>query len=185
MCPEKAGHGASSRPILRCVRNLTLILDLARWPGPAGGPDGAGPMLRSPDRTDVEEIGRLYFRAYPPGLVGDSVVEAVADIEASWDGVYGELWEEASVVAESDGRIVGVLLTVRHAPWPDTPPGPFIIELFVDPEMRGRSVARRVLEHGLSRLVAAGATSVALRVLADNEPALGLYRSVGFVDWSP
>src|SRR5690606_21446015 len=162
MAGKKAGHGAGSRPILGRVPNLTLILDLARWPGPAGVPDGAGPMFRSPDRTDVEEIGRLYFRAYPPGLVGDSVVDAVADIEASWDGAYGELWEEASVVAESDGKIVAVLLTVRQAPWSDTPPGPFVIKLFVDPEVRGRGMARRVLEHGLSRLVAAGATSVAL-----------------------
>lgn len=141
--------------------------------------------LRTPARSDIQGIGRLYFVAYEPGLVGETVEEAIADIEASWNGDYGEFWEEGSVIAEKDGRIVGALLTVKQAPWDQTPDGTFIIELFVDSELRGRGIARRLMERGLDAMANQGARSVGLRVLADNTRAQNFYRSVGFVDWTP
>ncbi|MGF1617947.1 MAG: GNAT family N-acetyltransferase [Acidimicrobiia bacterium] len=141
--------------------------------------------LRTPARSDVQGIGRLYFAAYEPGLVGQTVEEAVADIEASWNGDYGEFWEEGSVVAEQDARIVGALLTVKQAPWDQTPDGPFIIELFVDSDLRGTGIARQLMERALDAMVREGAQSVGLRVLADNTRAQNFYRSVGFVDWTP
>jgi len=57
--------------------------------------------VRTPSRSDIRGIGQLYFTAYEPGLVGESVEEAIADIEASWNGDYGEFWEEGSVVPTS------------------------------------------------------------------------------------
>jgi GNAT superfamily N-acetyltransferase len=56
---------------------------------------------------------------------------------------YGEFWEEGSVVAEQDGRIVGA---PQATPCDRTPHGPFIIELFVDFDLRGRGIARSLVE---------------------------------------
>ncbi|MFO7299252.1 MAG: GNAT family N-acetyltransferase [Actinomycetes bacterium] len=162
------------------MASLTLALDLRELELP--GPGATGLRFRTPNRSDAAELGRLYFASYPPGVAGATAVEATADIEASWDGLYGELWEEASVVAEAD-RIVGALLTVRRAPWDDTPPGPFIIELFVDPGWRRRGVARELLRLCLLRLEEAGTGTVGLRVAADNTAALRLYGSLGFAPW--
>ncbi|MFP3883749.1 MAG: GNAT family N-acetyltransferase [Actinomycetota bacterium] len=167
------------------MRNQTMVVDLRdRAPSSTAASDN-GVHVRTPSRSDIRGIGQLYFTAYEPGLVGESVEEAIADIEASWNGDYGEFWKEGSVVAEQEGRIVGALLTVRQAPWDQTPDGPFIIELFVDSDLRGRGIARWMMERGLDAMARQGAKSVGLRVRADNSQAQNFYRSVGFVDWAP
>jgi len=73
-----------------------------------------------------------------------------------------------------------IALTVRCAIWPDTPDGPFVIELFTSPERRRFHLAANLLHEVLIVAVAAGETTVGLRVRSDNTPALALYRSQGF-----
>ena len=165
------------------MRNQTMIVDLRDRPLSSTAESNDDVQVRTATRSDIPEIGRLYFTAYEPGLVGETVEEAIADIEASRNGDYGEFWEEGSVVAELDGKIVGVLLTVKQVPWDQTPDGPFIIELFVDSDVRGRGIARRLMERGLDSMASQSAKSVGLRVLADNTRAQSFYRSVGFTDW--
>lgn len=162
-----------------------MIVDLLDRPLSSSAESNDDVQVRTPTRSDIPEIGQLYFTAYEPGLVGETAEEAIADIEASWNSVYGEFWEEGSVVAELDGKIVGALLTVKQAPWDQTPDGPFIIELFVDSDVRGRGIARRLMERGLDSMASQGARSVGLRVLADSPRAQSFYRSVGFTDWAP
>lgn len=167
------------------MRNLTMIIDLRSRPTSSAIESEENVAVRTPSRSDIPQIGQLYFEAYDPGLTGENVEEAVADIEASWNSEYGEFWEEASVVAELNGKIVGALLAVKQAPWELTPDGPFIIELFVDSEVRGRGVARQLMERGLHAMKVQGASSASLRVLADNTRAQNFYRSLGFTEWTP
>ena len=164
---------------------LTLQLELAGWVPREPPPVIDGVEVRSPARSDIPLVGALYFSAYEPGVAGADVAEATADIEASFDGDYGELWPEASAVAIRHDQIVGAVLTVKEAPWDDTPKGPFIIELFVDREHRRQGIARLLIGRCLDALHRAGAASVGLRVVSDNEPALRLYRSMGFATWEP
>ncbi len=162
------------------MSNVTLTLDLAHWlpddpPAPAS--------VRVTTADDIPDLGRLYFKSYPPGVACATTEEAVADIEASFAGEYGEYWFEASPVGEIAGELVGAVMTVRQAPWDRTPEGHFIIELFTDPAHRQSGIARQLLAHALEAIRASGLTSVSLRVDADNDPAVTLYRSIGFVDW--
>lgn len=167
------------------MRKRTMTVDLRDRPALSTVNSDDDVRVRTPTRSDIPEIGQLYFNAYEPRVTGENVEEAIADIEASWNGDYGEFWEEGSLIAELDGKIVGALLTVRHAPWDQTPGGPFIIELFVDSGLRGRGIARRLMERGLDTMRSQGATSAGLEVLADNTRAQNLYRSIGFTDWTP
>ncbi len=48
-------------------------------------------------------------------------------------------------------------------------------------ELRGRGLGRRMLDAALEIARAEGALKIELEVFTDNEPALGLYRSAGFV----
>src|SRR5690606_14521286 len=100
---------------------LTLQLELAGWVPREPPPVIDGVEVRSPARSDIPLLGALYFSAYEPGVAGADVAEATADIEASFDGDYGELWPEASAVAIRHDQIVGAVLTVKEAPWDDTP----------------------------------------------------------------
>ena len=70
---------------------------------------GLDPVLvRRVEPSDIEAIGRLYFAAYPRGVPGDSLEEAVSDITASFAGEYGEPWPDACLVAGiAGGEIVG------------------------------------------------------------------------------
>jgi len=55
-----------------------------------------------------------------------------------------------------------------------------ILSIAVDPAWQGRGIGRRLLEMTLGRLRARRVACVRLEVRPDNEPALRLYRSVGF-----
>lgn len=57
-----------------------------------------------------------------------------------------------------------------------------ILDVAVDGRCRGKKVGRLLVEAGLSWCRAAGALSVALEVRLSNDPALALYRHLGFVE---
>lgn len=56
------------------------------------------------------------------------------------------------------------------------------LNVVVDPAKRGQGFGRAVMHAGLNWTSQMGATGAAIQVLADNAPALSLYRSLGFAD---
>lgn len=158
---------------------LTLSADVTRVVDPPGELP-AGYLIRPAKRDDLDALGALYFIAYPRGVAGATVDEATADVRAAFDGDYGDLWLDASLIVERHGAVVGAIQIVHSAPWDDVPPGPFIIELFVHPDHRRQGLGGVLLTQSLATIRAAGATTVGLRVADDNHGALALYRQLGF-----
>jgi GNAT superfamily N-acetyltransferase len=148
---------------------------LIRHPGAMEPIAVPGVVLRPPVVTDAVELGRLYFDAYEPGAAAETEQEALDDINLSFEGGYGVLDSTLSRLAWSGDELVGALLVVERAPWPDAPDCPFIIELFTARSHRRQGIARLLL-------ACCAATTVALRVDDDNVPALELYRDLGFRD---
>ncbi|MFC6156249.1 GNAT family N-acetyltransferase [Kribbella jiaozuonensis] len=146
---------------------------LIRHPGAPQPTAVPGVVLRPPSVADTVELGHLYFASYDPGIAAESEQAALEDINLTFEGGYGVLSPTLSRLAWAGDQLVGALLTVERAPWPDTPDCPFIIELFTAPSHRRLGIARLLLNH------CADAT-VALRVEDNNLPALTLYRSAGF-----
>jgi ribosomal protein S18 acetylase RimI-like enzyme len=134
-----------------------------------------GVVLRPPAVEDTLPLGKLYFEAYDTGVAAATEQEALEDIELTFAGEYGVLAPSLSRLAWAGDQLVGALLVVERAPWPDTPDCPFIIELFTARSHRRQGIARFLL-------ACCAATSVALRVDHDNVPALRLYRDLGFRD---
>jgi len=177
---RSVGPRRSSHRLRESQSMLTLIADLRSHSHPAIPP---GFRVRACTRADGDALGHLYFEAYDPGDACETLDEAIADIEASFNGDYGEFWFEASPVVEHDGWIVAVTMTARRAPWDRTPDAPFIIELFTARGYRRRGLARLLLNECMATLREAGAMAVALRVGADNTAARSLYESLGFREW--
>jgi len=148
------------------------MLLIRQSPPPAVAPLPLNVVLRTPTRADTTDLGRLYFESYEPGVACATEEEAIDDITATFDGAYGPLSADWSWLAVSGEHLIGALLVVDRAPWPDTPDCAFIIELFTAPSHRRQGLARALL--------ATATPQVALRVSDDNVAARRLYESVGF-----
>jgi ribosomal protein S18 acetylase RimI-like enzyme len=136
---------------------------------------------RAMTRADIDSLVDLWLASYPPAVIdGASREDVEADWTAAFDGDYGHLLTEASLVIEEDGRIVAAVQTVLDAVWDRTPRGPFIIELIVHPTARRRGFAAALMSEVLDCLGGAGFSSVGLRVESDNLVAKHLYESFGF-----
>lgn len=179
------GHHQTIDP--RLVRTgmdelLTLIAEVGK--GRFSEPNlPIGYIMRTGLRSDCEALGRLYYAAYEPGVACATLDEAVADIRASFAGDYGVLWPAASPLILRSSNPVAAALTVRRAPWQETPDCSFIIELFTDHAHRRRSLARALIAQCLAAAHDAGESAVALRVATDNTAARSLYESFGFRPW--
>jgi len=92
--------------------------------------------------------------------------------------------------AEEDGQIAGGVVLNREAAegydrvnWAFRPEGDqimYIHLLAVDPRMRGRGLAGKILDFSLEIAKAAGCAAIRLDVLRENEPAVRLYEHHGF-----
>jgi N-alpha-acetyltransferase 10/11 len=162
----------------------TLVRSVRPAPGFELSTEGSL-STRGMDDADVDELAALYFASYDAGVACDTLDEALEDIKVSFGGKYGPLLTGASPVAVApDGTVVGAVMVVAQAAWPDVPAGPFIIEVFVDREFRRQGVARTLIAESISWLEYAGYSSIALRVAEDNTAATLLYDCLGFTDWN-
>jgi ribosomal protein S18 acetylase RimI-like enzyme len=160
---------------------LTLARRLDTTAPPAVSLPPAGFAVRPSKRADIDQLAALYLGSYPPGQGAATLRQAQREMEGSFTGEFGPLWLDLSLVA-SDGeqRLVSAIQVVRRAPWDDTPPGPFVIELFTSPEHRRRGLGRHLLLEALRGAAEAGETVIGLRVESENTAAVALYRDLGF-----
>ena len=82
----------------------------------------------------------------------------------------------ASIVAESDGAIVGYG-ALRHGPT-----ALMLVNVLVSPEYQGNGIGRAIVA-ALCRPVVSSGQHVHLEVLLDSRAAHGLYRSLGFEEF--
>lgn len=131
------------------------------------------------------------LRAIEPG----EDAHVLAALNRAWVGTWNfvEITPEmlaADLAGQREGMLLGVIgeriIATCHAmfdPHDRNPDGglrAWISNLAVDPDYRGRGVARVMLAAGIDHLRQRGATSVALGVDADDPAPFRLYQSVGF-----
>jgi ribosomal protein S18 acetylase RimI-like enzyme len=102
--------------------------------------------------------------------------------EGEWRGYVGGLFKgdsgrfmpDASYVALEGDRIVGAILVTE---WMGMP---LVAELGVAKDRRGQGVGRSLLGAAMNRLAGRDEPRLALYVTLGNDPAVSLYRSLGF-----
>ena len=119
------------------------------------------PRIIRPD--DLEPLARLYLISYPPGIGAGNHAEALSEIATTFKDDYGVLRPGASLVAEAGGRPAGAVLTVERSIWDEGLEGPFIIDLFVDPQFRGRGIGRALMTDAMLACRKAGDAALHLR----------------------
>jgi ribosomal protein S18 acetylase RimI-like enzyme len=160
------------------AKQLTLIADVSRILE-SDAPEPEGYAVRPVVPEDREALVDLYFGSYSRDLVTD-MDDANKELEQTFQGKFGILDFDASPLITDGEELIASILTVEEAPWPDTPPGPFIIDLFVHPRARRRGLAHYLVVAAARELERKGKETVALRVLSGNTGALRLYDSLGF-----
>ena len=141
----------------------------------AAAPPAAGYALRPAAQKDASAIAKAYLLSYDGAWTFE---EALEDVERAFANGHGQLLADASRIAvDSDSTCIGAVFTVLDPPWKATPPGPFIIDVFVVPAARGRGIGRSLMT---AAMAAAPGATIALRVEDDNAAAIALYGSLGF-----
>ena len=128
------------------------------------------------ERSDAPALGELMLATYR-GTVddeGETLEDAVAEIERVLEGSYGPFASDASFVVEGDDGLVGASLV---AVWESHP---LLLYLVVRPETKRRGVGTSLLIESCNALLAAGHPELDLFVTETNEPAVNLYRKLGF-----
>jgi mycothiol synthase len=152
---------------------LQLRMPLAtRGAATAGGRDDLSidPFVPGRDEAAWVELNAIAFADHPEQ--GKLTVDDVLAREA-------EAWFSADdflLARDRDGRLVGSI-------WLKVEDG--VGEVYavgVHPDSAGRGIGRALVNAGLDRLAETGVATAALYVEADNAPAVGLYRSLGFSD---
>jgi len=132
---------------------------LALGTTPTAGPLDPTMSLREATPEDRDDVVRILSAAFG---------EDRSDVQIA------DRPEERTLVAERGGAIVGTVRLTRDADRAG------IYGLAVTPSLQGKGIGRDVLIRVCRQLRAAGAERVTLEVAADNDRALGLYRSAGF-----
>jgi ribosomal protein S18 acetylase RimI-like enzyme len=129
--------------------------------------------IRLATKADETELRRLWEDfcvevPEPPGFPSEEWAEQWKAIQRSLDG-------GAVYVAESDGKLVGVAHMqaadrgVAHLEWAHVSEG-----------SRRQGVIKQLLEHAVRDVKAQGARLVTLEALKGNEPALTVWKRLGF-----
>ena len=157
--------------------------DLVTAPVPAGwaAPPLPAGLSFAPVDPDPERLFATWIRAYPPGHPdapnGNTRADFEADLAPLLSGkVLGPLLPVSGCVldrAAPDRAVAACLVN----DWPDE--GPWISEVFRDPEPRYAGIGAALLRRTLWLASEAGLRSIGLGVTVGN-PAQRVYATVGF-----
>jgi ribosomal protein S18 acetylase RimI-like enzyme len=134
------------------------------------------PRRRRVERSDAAALGDLMLAAYR-GTVddeGETREDAVAEVERVLAGSYGPFVSDASFVVEGDDGLLGASLV---AIWESRP---LLLYLVVRPDAKRRGIGTALLVETGNALAAGGHLELDLFVTESNEPAVNLYRKLGF-----
>jgi len=135
-------------------------------------------LIRLAKQEDAEEVARL-IAAFRDWQGRDQPSDA--SIEASVQRLLADPNTEYLLGGDPP---TGVLqLRFRHSVWTGTDDA-HLEDLFVDESVRGSGLGRALMEAALERARRRGCARIELDANEANEPALRLYRSVGFGSWS-
>ncbi len=125
--------------------------------------------MRSP--LDADETNRIYTAC---GML-------TAPIERMWENQRTRTFTYLVAEDTHTGEVVGTVTGIDHARAFDDPEnGTSLWCLAVDPQCTKPGVGEALVRTLLERYIARGRAYLDLSVMADNEPAIGLYGKLGF-----
>ena len=136
--------------------------------------------LRPADRAAWEPLWQGYLTFYRASLASDVT-------DATWQRFFDPLEALGAVVAERDGRLIGLAHYLLHRSTWSATCYCYLEDLFVDPAVRGSGAGRALIAAVENVARDAGASRLYWATHESNEPAQMLYDRVaerpGFVQY--
>lgn len=135
-----------------------------------------GPVIREADRADLLAVFQIEQTAFPQPWPYTAFEQFVGEpgflvAEHRGDGTTGHDHVDTAGIV---GYVVADMVPNHGQPLGH------VKDLAVHPDFRQQGVGRRLLARALAVLETAGVGSVKLEVRESNEPAIALYRKMGF-----
>ncbi|WP_300518864.1 GNAT family N-acetyltransferase [Aliiroseovarius sp.] len=120
------------------------------------------------DRADWSRLWDDYLAFY--GLTRGPDVH-----DATWARILDSQEQMFSLLAEKDGRTIGLANYLLHRSFWDIEPRCYLNDLYVDPDVRGTGAGRALIEALHAHVRDLGAVSTYWLTAEDNDPARRLY----------
>lgn len=140
--------------------------------------------IRAANAADVPEILRLIQALAEYEKLRDEAVATVDDLRQT---LFGARPAAEVLLAESDGRAVGMALFFQNYSTFLGKPGIYLEDLFVEPALRGQGIGKALLQAVARLAVERGCGRFEWSVLDWNQPAIDFYQSLGarpMSDWT-
>jgi ribosomal protein S18 acetylase RimI-like enzyme len=139
--------------------------------------------IRALGAADAEAFSALRraVTADHPVQMGISLEEEVKRPIESFRAQLSMALPNAVFGAFVDGRLAGTAAVSRFSPFEAAAHKMTMWAVFTSPGQQRRGIARQVVEHAIRHAFDSGIRRINLTVYLPNEPALHLYRSLGFV----
>ena len=131
--------------------------------------------LAAADKTAWLKLWAGYLEFYKTSLAPDVTEAAFARLTGGDDAMFG-------LVAEQDGRIVGIAHGILHRSTWAKGKYLYLNDLFVAPDVRGSGAGRALIEAVYARADAIGAERVYWLTHETNATARRLYDTLAFTD---
>jgi len=132
--------------------------------------------IRPATAADIPELLRLIHELAVYEKLEHMAVGTDARLH---EALFGRRPAAEAVIAQADGRAVGFALFFWTFSTFLCKPGLYLEDLFVEPEYRGRSIGKGLLQHLATLVVERGGGRFEWRVLDWNEPSIKFYESLG------
>ena len=131
---------------------------------------------RAPNGADREGLAELMLDAYRGTIddEGETLEDAVAEVDRTFAGAYGEFLGGCSRVVEREGELASACLVTlfQGRPW--------LSVSMTRPRWKRKGLARELLNECVNALAERGYEEIGLMVTKGNSAAEALYRSFGF-----
>lgn len=135
----------------------------------------------TPENWELYKSARLNSLRDSPDSFGSTYDQEAALSDAEWQSRLDlklRALDALPLVAEMDGQLVGIAWGLIHKP--DLRIA-HIYQMWVSPALRGKGIAKSLLSEIKAWAIGRGCDLMALAVTANNEAAVNLYKSSGFV----
>ncbi len=127
-------------------------------------------ILRTAEQSDAKSIQVCIASAYADAM------RDIADLPDVASGIEEEIAEHQVVIAEVEGKLLGVIVFDQRAE------AMMIFNLAVSPEAQGKGVARQLLAFAEAKAIEAGLSDLRLRTHRLMRATREMYTHLGWVE---